>query len=130
MIKDTAAAADKIRQILTDLSPLVEEYTARVCPDCRDVCCKQRHGIMDEQDMRFRSALGAPLPSYEPERPLDGPCQFMGAQGCMNQRWLRPWRCTSYFCNALLDAMNSGPQKRARQISALIQEIVDIRSTW
>jgi hypothetical protein len=30
----------------------------------------------------------------------------------------------------LLDAMNNGPQKKARQVSALIQEIVDIRSTW
>ncbi len=130
MIKDTAVAAERIRQVLIDLSPMVEEYTARVCPDCRDVCCKQRHGIMDEQDMSFLSALGAPFPLYEPGRPLDGPCQFMGTEGCVRPRWLRPWRCTSYFCNALLDAMNSGPQKTARQVSTLIQEIVDIRSSW
>ena len=128
MTTDTAVAAERIRQVLIDLSPMVEEYTAGVCPDCRDICCKQRHGIMNEQDMLFLSALKAPLPSYEAGRPLDGPCQFMGAQGCVRPRWLRPWRCTSYFCDALLDAMNSGPQKKARRVSALIQEIVDIRS--
>ncbi len=129
MRKDTAAA-EKIRQIFIDLSPMVEEYTALVCPDCRDVCCKQRHGIMNEQDKRYLLALKAPFPLYEPDRPLEGPCQFMGAEGCVSPRWLRPWRCTSYFCDTLLDAMNSGPQKKARQISALIQEIVDIRSVW
>ena len=130
MTKDTAVAAERLRQVLIDLSPIVEAYTARVCPDCRDVCCKQRHGVMTEQDMRYLSALGASLPLYEQERPLDGPCQFMGLEGCVRPRWLRPWRCTSYFCGALLEAMNSGPQKKARQVSALIQEIVDIRSTW
>ncbi len=80
--------------------------------------------------MRYLSALGASLPLYEQGRPPDGPCQFMGTEGCVRPRWLRPWRCTSYFCGALLEAMNSGPQKKARQVSALIQEIVDIRSTW
>ena len=130
MTKDTAVAAERLRQVLIDLSPIVEAYTARVCPDCRDVCCKQRHGIMTEQDMRYLSALGASLPLYEQGRPLDGPCQFMGTEGCVRPRWLLPWRCTSYFCGALLDAMNSGPQKAARQVSALIQEIGDIRSTW
>jgi hypothetical protein len=130
MSKDTAVAAKRIRQALVDLSPMIEEYTARVCPDCRDVCCKQRHGIMNKQDMRYLSALNAPLPSYDPDRPIDGPCQFMAAGGCVRPRWLRPWRCTSYFCEALLDALNSGPQKKARQVSALIQEIVDIRSEW
>ena len=128
MIKDTAVAAEKIREVLIELSPMIEEYTARVCPGCRDVCCKQRHGIMNEQDMRLLFALKAPLPSYEAGRALDGPCQFMGAEGCVLPRWHRPWRCTSYFCDALLDAMNSGLQKKARQVSALIQEIVDIRS--
>jgi hypothetical protein len=130
MTKDIAVAAERLRQVLIDLSPIVEAYTARVCPDCRDVCCKQRHGVMTEQDMRYLSALGASLPLYEQGRPLDGPCQFMGTEGCVRPRWLRPWRCTSYFCGALLEAMNSGPQKKARQVSALIQEIVDIRSTW
>jgi hypothetical protein len=130
MTKNPAVAAERLRQVLIDLSPIVEAYTARVCPDCRDVCCKQRHGVMTEQDMRYLSALGASLPLYEQGRPLDGPCQFMGTEGCVRPRWLRPWRCTSYFCGALLEAMNSGPQKKARQVSALIQEIVDIRSTW
>jgi len=123
-------AAQKLKNLLKEVSPLIEEYTAAVCPGCRDVCCKQRHGIMTDLDRRYAAALGESLPAYDPERSLDGPCQFMGAEGCALPRWLRPWRCTSYFCVPLLMAMEQGPQKKARQISALIQEIVDIRGGW
>ncbi len=126
----TRASADQVKRLFIELSPMVEEYTARVCPDCTNVCCKQRHGIMNEQDLRYLAALDTPRPVYDPGRLPDGPCQFMGAEGCMSPRWLRPWRCTSYFCDALITAMNAGPQKKARRLSALIQEIVDIRSTW
>ncbi len=126
----TRASADQVKRLFIELSPMVEEYTARVCPDCTNVCCKQRHGIMNELDLRYLVALGMPLPVYDTGRLADGPCQFMDAEGCMSPRWLRPWRCTSYFCDALITAMNAGPQKKARRLSALIQEIVDIRSTW
>ncbi len=129
MIENTESA-EKIKELLIEISPLIEEYTALVCPDCRDVCCRQRHGIMNEQDLRYLAALNMPRPVYDPGQLPDGPCQFMGAEGCMSPRWLRPWRCTSYFCDALITAMNAGPQKKARRLSALIQEIVDIRSTW
>lgn len=122
--------AEKIKRLLADVSPLIEEYTSRVCPGCSNVCCKQRHGVMNEQDARYLSALGAPLPAYDPRQSPDGPCQFMDKEGCAEPRWLRPWRCTAFFCDALLEAMNSGPQKKARQISALLQEIVDMRSAW
>ncbi len=122
--------AAKQKRLLIEISPMIEEFTAQVCPGCRDVCCKQRFGVMNEQDMGFCAALGAPRPEYDPGRMPDGPCQFMGAAGCVNPRWLRPWRCTAYFCDTLLAAMNSGPPKKVRRISALIQEIVDVRNGW
>jgi hypothetical protein len=130
MTKEFFASAEKLKQLLIDISPMIEEYTARVCPVCRDVCCKQRHGIMNEHDLRYLTLLKAPLPSYDPARPLDGPCQSMDSFGCLLPRWLRPWRCTWYFCDPLIEAMQSGPQKKARTLSALIQEILDLRSTW
>lgn len=130
MRRDRAIAEEKLKQLLIDISPMIEEYTARVCPDCRDVCCRQRHSIMNEQDVRYLRALDVPLPAPDPARAPDGPCQFMGKTGCVNPRWLRPWRCTWYFCGPLLDAVDKGPKKKARRLSALIQEIVDLRSCW
>ncbi len=123
-------SSEKQRKLLIEISPAIEEYTATVCPGCRDVCCKQRHGIMNEQDRSYCASLGEALPVYDPERSQDGPCQFMSASGCVIPRWLRPWRCTAYFCDALLVAMNSGPPTKVRRISALIQEIVNLRNGW
>ncbi len=127
---ETTSSAEKLKELLIEISPMIEEFTAQVCPDCRDVCCKQRHGIMNEQDLRYCAALGAPPPSYDSGRLDDGPCQFMGGTGCMSPRWLRPWRCTAYFCDALLTSMHSGPPTKVRRISALIQEIVNLRNGW
>lgn len=130
MIDDSAIKAQKLKDLLVQISPMIEEYTSRVCPDCLDVCCKQKRSILDQYDVQYVLALGEPLPAYDASRLPDGPCQFMGRTGCTTLRWLRPWRCTWYFCDSLLDAINEGSQKKARRLSALIQEIVDIRSCW
>lgn len=111
-----------------EMDPLIEEYTSRVCPDCTDVCCKQKRGIPEQDDKAYIAALGMPLPVYDAARPPEGPCQFMGSAGCVTPRWLRPWRCTWYFCDPLLNSLNMGPQKKARKLSALIRDIVELRS--
>lgn len=125
---DAAAQAHALKELLTELSPLIEEYTAAVCPDCEDVCCKQKRCAPEPVDLCYLALLGSPLPLIDNTRDPDGPCQFMAQSGCIAPRWLRPWRCTWYFCLPLLEAMGQGPQKKARQISALVQRIVDIRS--
>jgi hypothetical protein len=119
-----------LKQMHVELSPLIEELTAKVCPACDDVCCKQKRCLPDPVDVRYLRALDLPLPTYESDRDPDGPCQFIGQLGCTVPRWHRPWRCTWYFCQPLLTAMNTGPQKTARKIADLIQQIVDIRGGW
>jgi hypothetical protein len=122
--------AVNLKQLLIELSPLIEELTADVCPECTDVCCKQKRCILDPVDVRYLNALRMPPPDFNTSRPPEGPCQFMGQSGCVTPRWFRPWRCTWYFCDPLLSAMNRGPQKTARKIADLIQQVVDIRSQW
>jgi hypothetical protein len=126
---DAVAQALRLKALLVELAPLIEEYTAQCCPDCRDVCCRQKRAVPDPVDIRYFSLLDQPLPLLDRGRDPEGPCQFMGEKGCTAGRWLRPWRCTWYFCLPLLDAMGKGPQKKVRHISGLIQQIVDIRTT-
>jgi hypothetical protein len=130
MSDDLRIEADSLKNLLIELSPLIERYTAEACPGCADVCCKQKRAMMDKVDRLYATSLGLPLPVLDNTRSPEGPCQFMGPQGCRTERWLRPWRCTWYFCDPLLEALNRGPQKTARKIAALIQAIVDIRSAW
>ncbi|HAK61493.1 MAG TPA: hypothetical protein DCO77_14140 [Nitrospiraceae bacterium] len=125
MTEEIRSQAEQLKELLVRSSPLIEEYTAMVCPECSDVCCRQKHGTFREADRIYLGALGIEIPPSDPERTPEGPCQFMGPTGCVRPRWLRPFKCTWYFCEPLLAALNEGPQKKARQLSAALQEMVD-----
>ncbi len=118
------AIAEKLKQLLIETSPLIEKYTREICPKCKDVCCKQKHGVFRERDRVYLKALANDVPLYDESRPPEGPCQFMGPTGCARPRWLRPFKCTWYFCDLMLEAMNAGPRKERRQFIAELQEMV------
>lgn len=119
-------AAQRLKQLLIESSPFIEEYTASVCPTCTDVCCRQKHGLYRERDILYLKGLGEAVPVRDLLRPTEGPCEAMGSFGCVQPRWLRPFKCTWYFCGPLLTAMNSGPPKNMRRLSALLQEMIDL----
>lgn len=118
--------AEELKQLLIESSPLIEEYTADVCPGCTDVCCRQKHGLYQERDIRYLRALGVALPQRDETRPPDGPCECMGPRGCVPPRWMRPFKCTWYFCEPLLAALREGPQKKARRLAAVMREMIDL----
>jgi len=124
MTTDSVPDANRLKQLLIESSPLIEEYTAVVCPGCADVCCRQKHGLYRERDIGYLHALGEVIPGRDEARPLEGPCEMMGPQDCALSRWRRPFKCTWYFCDPLLAAMNEGPQKKARRLAAMMQEMM------
>jgi hypothetical protein len=125
MPRSRIEAAGKLQRILIKSSPLLEEYTRETCPVCTDVCCRQKHGIYRERDRIYLNALGAAIPDRDPVKQLDGPCEALGEVGCSHPRWLRPFKCTWYFCDPLLKAMNDGPQKKARELSRVMIEMIE-----
>jgi hypothetical protein len=125
MTETRTLIAEKLKQLLIESSPVIEEYTALICPGCTDVCCKQKHGTFRENDILYLRALGVEAPRRDQERSPEGPCEWMGTAGCDQPRWLRPFKCTWYFCEPLLKALNEGPPRKARQVSALLQEMAD-----
>jgi len=124
--RDTAT---KLKEQLIRISPLIEEYTAKVCPECTDVCCKQKHGMYRDQDRNYLRGLGVSIPRRDATRPLEGPCEMMGPRGCSQPRWLRPFRCTWYFCEPLIKALHEGSQKKARILAADMQAMIDSYQT-
>jgi len=115
----------KLKQLLIDSSPLIEEYTATICPVCIDVCCRQRHGLYREKDLGYLNGLGIVAPQRDEARSLEGPCESMGPGGCIQPRWLRPFKCTWFFCDPLLEALNNGPQKKARKLTGMMQDMIN-----
>jgi hypothetical protein len=122
----TPAQARKLKKLLIESSPLIEEYTAAVCPGCIDVCCRQKHGTHRERDLAYLHALGTPSPPMDGERDPNGHCQFIGQAGCTLPRWMRAFKCTWYFCDPLLAALDEGNARKARRLSAVLQEMVDL----
>lgn len=120
---DSTRAALRLQQLLSETSPLIESCTSAVCPSCIDVCCRQRHGLYTDRDRAYLAALGADVPHHDPLLPLDGPCQFLGPDGCAKPRWQRAWKCTWFFCEPLLRALEAGPPKQARSLSAALEEM-------
>ncbi len=123
MTRSAAETARRLKRLLMESSPLIEEYTRQVCPSCTDICCKQRHGLYVAIDRAYIATLGEPLPHHDPARSPDGPCQFLTGSGCSKPRWQRAWKCTWYFCEPLLRALDEGPQRKARSLSAMLEEM-------
>jgi len=124
MIYNQVVIANHLKQLLIVSSPFLDEYTALVCPLCSDVCCRQKHGLYRENDMRYLHALDIDAPLRDATKPDWGPCECLGPQGCLQPRWLRPFKCTWYFCDQLLAALNEGPQRKARRIITSLQEMI------
>jgi hypothetical protein len=116
--------AQRLKTLLIESAPLIESCTLQICPAFVDVCCRQRHGMFTAADQAYLDALGEPVPAHDPTRAPDGPCQFLGPTGCAKPRWQRAWKCTWYFCDPLLQAIAAGPQKQARDLSRMQNEIM------
>jgi hypothetical protein len=117
-------AAEKLKHLLIETSPLIEQYTREVCPACANVCCKQKHGVFRERDVIYLNALGSDVPLYDESISPDSPCQFLSPGGCALPRWLRPFKCTWYFCDPILQAMNEGPGRENRRFIEALREMV------
>lgn len=116
--------AFKLKYLLIEVSPLIEELTQKICPQCNDVCCRQKHVIPEEKDRIYLKITGAEY-SVE-DRDPEGLCQFLGERGCVRPRWQRPLRCTWYFCDSLLKEMDERDQRKVRRLIEIIQEIVKL----
>ncbi len=115
--------ARRLKEALIEVSPAIEEFTSMICPLCTDVCCRQKHAFPEERDLLFMKFLNTPFIIPDGRDP-EGPCQFLGERGCIKERWQRPLRCTWYFCEDLLKAMDEAQQKKVRRLIGLIKEIV------
>jgi hypothetical protein len=123
---DTIETAKRLQQLLMESSPLIEDYTRESCPQCTDVCCRQKHGRYRERDIIYLHALGALVPDSDHARPHEASCEFLGRHGCIHPRWLRPFKCTWYFCEPLLRALEDRPARSTRRLTAVMEEMIGL----
>ena len=123
-IKDTARI---IKYRIDDIDAFIRQNTAAVCPSCENVCCVNKHGFYDYEDLIYVYALGLTPPSYKEGVSDTEPCRFLSETGCAIERSIRPFRCNWYFCGALLKHIENGPARPYRTFIKQLDEIVDLR---
>lgn len=125
--EEKTVIAKRLKELYEEISPLIERFTRDVCPHCMSVCCKHRHGHFESEDEVFLSVLGVEVPRASKQRDDDDWCEFLGPEGCIKPRWQRPFRCTWYFCEALLRYMPEADPKGLRRLQSLLHEIQELR---
>lgn len=123
-VKDLARI---IRFRIDAIDHFIQQNTSIVCPNCETVCCINRHGYYDYEDLIYIHTLGLKPPVYKEGISDTDPCQFLSQHGCAIERSIRPFRCNWYFCNALLVHIENGPAKPYRSFIKQLDEIVDLR---
>lgn len=103
------------RGLIDGIDPFMQQSTSEVCPQCEKVCCMNRHGYYDYEDIIYIYALGLKPPAYKKNITDTAPCQFISGLGCTIERSLRPNRCNWFFCNDLIEHMENGPAKSYRE---------------
>jgi|Deesub1362A_J573_1020465.scaffolds.fasta_scaffold00890_1 hypothetical protein len=125
--KDNTPYELKIKTLLETISPFIERHTSAVCPSCENVCCIDRHGSYETEDLIFLEALGTELPGEKPKDKDTEPCRFLTSKGCRLPRWKRPFRCTWYFCPPLLETMPKDNPKEYRKFTGMLQKLLALR---
>ena len=122
--------ARKIQEGFENISPLIQQNTERICPECRNVCCISKHGYFLFEDLIYLYAIGRRPADCEFGKNETDPCQFLSHNGCSIERPFRPSGCTWYFCEPLLEYMEKQPDyhefdELLRDIAELWMELIE-----
>jgi hypothetical protein len=102
--------AQKVREGIEKINSFIQQSTEAVCPQCANVCCINKHGYHNSEDLVYIHALDLKLPDYSFDRDDSTPCQFLSDRGCVMPRSVRPSGCNWYFCDPLLEHMETRPE--------------------
>lgn len=127
-VSDLKERALELKEAFRAVSPFIEKHTSIVCPECEQVCCVDKHGIYDKNDIVFIEALGGTGPYDIADRQETDPCRFLNDAGCSRERWMRPFRCTHFFCDPLLKSLEKDNAKLYRAFLEYLQCLVSTRN--
>lgn len=101
--------AQKVKEGIEKIDTFIQQSTEAICPHCASVCCINKHGYHNSEDLIYIYALGVKMPDYNFSRDDAASCQFLFDKGCVMPRSVRPSGCNWYFCDSLLDHMEARP---------------------
>jgi hypothetical protein len=119
------STAQEVRARIGAVDSFIQRHTSTVCPQCRKVCCINRHAYYNVDDLIYIYALGLKPHEYERREDTE-PCQFLSVKGCRLDRALRPSGCNWYFCDSLFSSMETTSGNAYREFDDALQELADL----
>lgn len=119
--------AGEVQELIREIDSFIEGLSSKICSQCKDVCCANRHCHHDRSDLVYLFALGKITPPYDKNKEEYEPCRFMSHSGCTLERTFRPFRCNWFFCDAFLFYLQENPGKVVRQFQKKMQQIIHLR---
>ncbi|MEJ5347972.1 MAG: hypothetical protein WHS46_04700 [Desulfosoma sp.] len=117
----------RTRQGIEALDPLMTRYCADTCPQCEDVCCTAARVAYNITDMAYLMGLELALPIGQTRLHKGDPCRYWLPSGCALPRYLRPYVCTWFFCEAHMQLFFMEPPKFQRHILSILQDVHGLR---
>jgi|GEM_PF-734961 len=119
--------AIKVKDSILNIDDFIQKNTSVICRNCEKVCCINKHGYYEFEDLIFLNAINESLPKYREGIVDEEPCQFLTSHGCTLDRFIRPFRCNWYFCIPLINHMQNQKGKDLRRFENTLQQIIDDR---
>ncbi len=127
LYREIANKAQRLKDLIISLEGFIEANTSVVCPQCIRVCCINKHGYYELEDLIYLRTLRQPLPLHDFGLSETSPCQFLRKQGCSLERFIRPFRCNWYFCVPLIEHMQGSRGRDYRDFNSKLQEAIEVR---
>jgi len=115
--------ARRVREGVEKMNPFIQQANLHVCRRCASICCINKHGYYNREDLVYLFSLGMEPPPVIFGKNDTEPCQYLRENGCSMERWRRPSGCNWYFCDALLDYME--PQPAYREFDETLTEVAE-----
>ena len=123
---DLFAVADRIRQQLGDLFPVMDDLCRTTCPHCKEICCSRAWIWADFKDLLFYHLADVRVPDRQLLGENQAKCLYGGPGGCRLARIQRPFVCTWYVCPDQSEHLRKTPTKM-RCLCTSLREIKSLR---
>ncbi len=129
---------DKYRATHKRIRQYLNPYTARLCPECPEPCCRKPTKVRDF-DVILARAAGYDIEPHDTAdefveacvdaltgRAVDAPpepCDYLGERGCVFPDDLRPFECTKWICSYLKKEICPSDMRELRHLLSRLSDL-------
>jgi hypothetical protein len=118
--------AREMDALLSEVISLQEPYVAKVCPSCKEPCCKRVGLLFDEKDIIYAKVWGRDGAPKKKRKGKRG-CAFLSATGCLLTPKTRPFTCHRYLCSRLEEEMAESDPGLAQRLTREFRVLEEFR---